>query len=594
MMHRSGSRVERRTFLKLAGGAAGATVVLRSGGSFLLARRASAQLSLTPFVDPLPIPDVIRRANDDKPSDVPFYRVTMQVFRQKLHRDLRKTTLWGYNSMYPGPTFEARRGKPIDVLWRSDLPKKHMFPIDNTLHGDEPDQPAVRTVVHLHGHKVLPSSDGYPEAWFTNGFQQTGPFFRNTVYRYPNDQQAATLWYHDHALGTTRLNNYAGLSGMYILRDGVEDGLNLPRGDFEIPLIIQDRLFDADGALVYPVVDTGGDPDPRVPPIWIPEFFGDTVLVNGKVWPFLEVEPRKYRFRILNASNARFYHLTLSEAGANGTPTGRPGPLFIQIGSDLGFLQRPFPQPDLTIGNAERYDVIVDFSGRQGKSFVMTNNAHAPFPDGDDVVVPNVMLFKVTKRLSRPDTSSVPSALTHLPLLDKSETIRTRDLVLSELDSPDPFGNPIIGLINARWADPVTEDPRAGAVEIWRLINVTEDAHPIHVHLVHFQVLDRQAFDTSGIDTSVSPPVIPYPLMFTGRRVQPKDEPAERSYLRNDQDAFKDTVKALPGEVTRIIARFDLPTGTPARRGDRFRYVFHCHILEHEDNDMMRPYDVVG
>ena len=594
MARHSVARSERRRFLKLMGGAAGAAIALGSGGAFMT-RRASAQRALTPFVDPLPIPDVIQPDNDPRPGQRPFYKVTMQVAKQKLHRDLPKTTVWGFNGLYPGATFETRRGQPIDVVWQNNLPKRqHMFPIDDTLHGDEPDQPPVRTVVHLHGARVLPTSDGYPEAWFTNGFGQTGPFFQNRIYSYPNDQQAATLWYHDHALGATRLNNYAGLSGLYILRDAVEDALNLPRGDFEIPLIIQDRLFDPDGALVYPVVDTGGDPDPRVPPIWIPEFFGDTVLVNGKVWPYLEVEPRKYRFRILNASNARFYRLTLQEARADGTPTGRPGPLFIQIGSDLGFLPRPFPQPQITIGNAERYDVIVDFSRQQGKNFVMTNDANAPFPDGDEIVPPNVMLFKVTRSLRRRDTSVVPPFVPHEPLLEPSDATRTRDLVLSELDSPDPFGNPIIGLINAPWKDPVTEDPRAGSVEIWRLINVTEDAHPIHIHLVHFRVLDRQPFDTSGIDTSVSPPVIPMPLMFTGARVQPKDEPASRSYLRNDQDAFKDTVKALPGEVTRVIARFELPTGTRVRPGDRFRYVFHCHILEHEDNDMMRPYDVVG
>jgi spore coat protein A len=189
---------------------------------------------------------------------------------------------------------------------------------------------------------VLPESDGYPEAWFTNGFARTGRFFEQRTYRYPNDQAAMQLWYHDHALGAPRINNYAGLQGVYLLRDRVEDGLNLPSGAFEIPLVIQDRLFNPDGSLLYPVVDKGGDPDPRVPPIWIPEFFGDTVLVNGNVWPFLEVEPRKYRFRILNASNARFYRLTLNEAGGprNGS-TGRSGPSFIQIGTDGGFLPAP-------------------------------------------------------------------------------------------------------------------------------------------------------------------------------------------------------------------------------------------------------------
>jgi spore coat protein A len=237
----------------------------------------------------------------------------MQVVRQKLHRDLPPSTIWAYNGQYPGPTFEARRGQPIAVRWMNNLPSRHMFPIDDALRGVD-GEPDVRTVVHLHGHKVLPESDGYPEAWFTNGFARTGPFFEQRTYRYPNDQAATQLWYHDHALGATRLNNYAGLSGVYLLRDRVEDGLNLPSGPFEIPLVIQDRLFNPDGSLLYPVVDKGGDPDPRVPPIG-----------SLSSSAFLEVEPRKYRFRILNASNARFYHLTLNEAGGprNGSTAAR-------------------------------------------------------------------------------------------------------------------------------------------------------------------------------------------------------------------------------------------------------------------------------
>jgi spore coat protein A len=186
------------------------------------------------------------------------------------------------------------------------------------------------------------------------------------------------------------------------------------------------------------------------------------------------------------------------------------------------------------------------------------------------------MLFKVTKRLSARDNSSVPRTLAPVPLIDPRTSVRTRDLVLSELDSATPFENPIIALINAPWADPVTETPRAGSVEIWRIINTTGDAHPIHIHLVQFQILDRQAFD---------PQQYPDRLVFKGQRVTP---PA------NERPAFKDTVKSMPAEVTRVIMSFDLPGGTPVRRGDKFRYVFHCHILEHEDNDMMRPYDVVG
>src|SRR5437867_2180049 len=197
--------LERRNFLKIMG--AGSAVALGSYGLFLPARRAGAQLSLTPFVDALPVPNVISPSGSF--NGAPFFRVTMQVFSQKLHRDLPRTTLWGYNAQYPGPTFEARRGRPISVLWQSNLPSAHMFPIDNTLHGDEPGEPFVRTVVHLHGHKVLPESDGYPEAWFINGFAQTGPFFDNRIYHYPTDQQAPGLLYHDHAIGNTRLHLYA-------------------------------------------------------------------------------------------------------------------------------------------------------------------------------------------------------------------------------------------------------------------------------------------------------------------------------------------------------------------------------------------------
>jgi spore coat protein A, manganese oxidase len=571
--------MQRRTFLKLVSGATGVSVGFGGAGLSLLlpVRRAEGQgvgARLAKFVDPLPIPPVLQPTTSL--NGTPLFTVTMRPFKQQLHRNLPPTRLWGYNSLYPGPTFEARRGQPIAVQWLNGLPTTHFLPLDPTLHGDEPPTPEVRTVVHLHGHKVLPDSDGYPEAWFTNGFAQTGPFFETTTYHYPNDQQATQLWYHDHALGATRLNNYAGLSGVYLIRDDVEDALNLPRGAFEIPLVIQDRSFNANGSLLYPVVDTGGDPDPRVPPVWIPEFFGDTVLVNGKVWPFLEVEPRKYRFRILNGSNARFYHLTLNESTADGTSLGRSGPPFHQIGTDGGFLPAPVRLTDLTIASAERFDVIIDFSGADGKFFVLNNDAKAPFPDGDDIIPTDVMLFKVTKPLSGQDTSSLPQSLVPVTLLSPSPGAKTRDLVLSELDSADPFGNPIVALINAPWADPVTEDPKAGSVEIWRIINTTEDAHPIHIHLVQFQILDRQPFDTSQF---------PRRLVFTGPRVPPPPD---------EQSAFKDTVKSLPGEVTRIIVPFHLPTGTPVQRGEKFRYVFHCHILEHEDNDMMRPYDVVG
>jgi len=525
--------------------------------------------TLSKFVDRLPVPEAIHPSG--KLDGVPLYRVTMRQCHQRIHRDLPPTTLWGYDAQYPGPTFDVRRGQPIAVRWLNDLPSAHLLPVAPTIHGAEPPTPEVRTVVHVHGLKVLPESDGYPEAWFTNGFTQTGPDFQSRTYFYPNDQAAAGLWYHDHALGITRLNLYAGLEGMYFIREEDEGDLNLPAGAYEIPLMIQDRLLNSDGSLQYPVSDNS---DPEVPSLWVPEFFGDTVLVNGKAWPYLAVEPRKYRFRILNASNARFYRVTLNESRGNGQLVGRSGPRFIQIGSDGGFLPVPVELDALTIAPAERFDVIIDFSGTDGKFFVLSNDAKAPFPDGDDVVPSDVMLFKVAARTHGRDVATVPSRLPAAPVLLQRDATTVRDLVLIENASAQD--NPIEGLISAHWMDPVTEMPRAGTTEIWRIINTTGDAHPIHVHLVQFNILDRQAFDLDRY---------PGDLAFTGPAI-----PAPSS----ERHAAKDVVQAFPGEVTRIIARFDLPAGTPVARGKRFRYVLHCHILEHEDNDMMRPYDVVG
>jgi spore coat protein A len=436
----------------------------------------------------------------------------------------------------------------------------------------------VRTVVHLHGAKTMPNSDGYPEAWFTNGFAQTGPFFETKIYHYSNEQQATQLWYHDHALGITRLNNYSGLGGgQYLIRDSHEDSLGLPSGEFEVPLVIQDRFLNPDGSLLYPVLDNGGDPDPRVPPIWIPEFFGDTVLVNGKVWPFLEVEPRRYRFRVLNGSNSRFYHMTLVDAFPSGAPTGNPGLNFIQIGTDGGLLPAPVTLTDILMAPAERRDIILDFTGQQGRNFLLTNDAKAPYPDGDDIIPAEILLIKVNQRLSSRDTSRVPAVLNSVPVIKPNTAVKVRDLVLAELDSADPFANPIIGTINdSHWDDPVTETPKQGTVELWRIINTTGDAHPIHVHLVQFQIIDRRPFDTDKFPGNLVP---------TGPAVTPG---------RDEFPAWKDTVVSLPGTVTRIIAKYDLPAAANPKPGDKFLYVYHCHILEHEENEMMRPYTVLG
>jgi len=584
---------KRRSFLKI-GGAAGLTGAV--GGTAALTSlfprvgrtqakhhhrtpvqtNTAATQGLAKFVDALPKVATIQPTSVQ--NGVPFYDVTMRPSTAKLHRDLPPTSVWGYNGMVPPPTFEVRRGHPINVKWENNLPGAHFLPVDKTIHGAEKPTPEVRTVVHLHGSKTMPDSDGYPEAWFTHNFAQTGPFFETKVYHYPNEQQATQLWYHDHALGITRLNNYAGLGGgQYIIRDSHEDSLGLPSGDFEIPLAIQDRFLNPDGSLLYPVEDNGGDPDTRVPPIWIPEFFGDTVLVNGKVWPFLEVEPRRYRFRILNASNSRFYHMTLQDAFPSGAPTGSPGLNFIQIGTDGGLLPAPVTLTDILMAPAERRDIILDFTGQQGRNFLLANDAPAPFPDGDDIVPAEIMLIKVNQRLSSRDTSRVPAVLNSVPLINPASAVKVRDLVLSELDSADPFENPIIAMINdAHWDDPVTETPKSGTTEVWRIINTTGDGHPIHVHLVQFQIIDRRPFNT---DT------FPGSLDYTGPAVTPG---------REERPAWKDTVVSYPGTVTRIIAKFDLPSAANPKPGDKFLYVYHCHILEHEENEMMRPYTVLG
>ena len=525
---------------------------------------------LSRYVDPLPIPPVIRTRG--KSSEA--IEVEMLEFQQKLHRDLPATTVWGYNGTWPGPTIEAQSGLPLNINWVSKLPATHLLPIDHSIHGAESTLPQVRNVAHLHGACALPDDDGYPEAWFT-AHGEHGPKFKPRPSSYSNCQPSATLWYHDHALGITRLNVYAGLAGFYLLRDDAEKALNLPQGEFEIPLMLQDRLFHHDGSLYYPKVANG----PKEHPIWIQEFYGDVNCVNGKVTPFLEVEPRKYRFRILNAANSRFYHLRLFNSDATGTIISQSFevPSFQQIGTDGGLLTVPLELRYLLIAPGERFDVVIDFSGYEGKSFSFINDAPAPYTMGGQFLADDVMLFKVTKPLSGKDTSSVPGMLVPFEPLNPTFATRERLLLVSEQERPSD-GYVIIGLLgNARWHEPITEDPKAGSTEIWSFVNITGDVHPLHVHLVQFQVLNRQAFDVPTYKQTGK-------LVFTGKPMAPEG---------NERPARKDTVKSYPGYVTRVIMRFDLPRGAPVTPGQELVYVWHCHILEHEDNEMMRPYKVV-
>ena len=527
-------------------------------------------VKLARYVDPLPIPRVIR--SWDNPTQI--LELEMIQFQQKVHRDLPATTVWGYNGSWPGPTIEAQSGQSLNINWISKLPATHLLPIDHSIHGAEATLPLVRNVAHLHGACALPEDDGYPEAWFT-AHGERGPKFNPRPSSYPNCQAAATLWYHDHALGITRLNVYAGLAGFYLIRDQTEKALNLPRDEFEIPLMLQDRLFHRDGSLYYPKVVNG----PKEHPLWIQEFYGDLNCVNGKVTPFLEVEPRKYRFRILNAANSRFYHLRLfnSDAGGEIINQSFEVPSFDQIGTDGGLLPVPLELRYLLIAPGERFDVVIDFSSYDGKFFSLINDAPAPYTMGGQFLAEEVMLFKVTKPLTGKDTSIVPDVLMPFEPLNPTYATRERLLLVSEKERPSD-GYVIIGLLgNARWHEPITEDPKAGSTEIWSFVNITGDVHPLHVHLVQFQVLNRQAFDVATYQQTGK-------LIFTGKPMAPEG---------NERPARKDTVKSYPGYVTRIIMRFDLPHGAPVTPGQELVYVWHCHILEHEDNEMMRPYKVI-
>jgi FtsP/CotA-like multicopper oxidase with cupredoxin domain len=566
----------------------------------------------------------------------------------------------------PSLTIEAAWNAPVRVKWINDLKDAsgnflpHLLPVDPTLHWANPPQgsdPAkygtgrrdsrptftstpgpytgpVPIVTHVHGAVgVGDESDGYAEAWYlpaagnipaeyaTEGtwynffarkadskFGVTwGPGF--ATFQYPNDNRASTIWYHDHALGMTRLNVYAGPAGFYILRGGPSgdkavldsrDGTVavLPgpapiEGDkfppnktyYEIPIAIQDRSFNADGSLFYPDTRAFFDeftgpfiPDSNISPIWNPEFFGNCIMVNGNTWPFQTVEQRRYRFRFLNGCQSRFLILDFSKI---------PGVEVWAIGNEGGFLAAPVNLTAnhgnrLLMGLAERSDVIVDFTNVPVGNYVLGNvGPDEPFPDIDDdfeVADPDttgqVIQFRVVPAVA-PDPTTPPQflvlpAITPLP----AESV-TRPLALIEMMSNvhDGPSEAMLGTVDSdgmpvhkMWAEPITENPKVGDTEVWEFYNFTADAHPMHVHEVTFEVVNRQALVVND-DGETEPPA----------RLAGDPRPPEAW-----ESGFKDTVIAYPGEVTRIKAKF----GTPGQ------FVWHCHIVEHEDNEMMRPYRI--
>jgi spore coat protein A len=475
--------------------------------------------------------------------------------------------VWGYDDgtlgpLYPGPTIEVQRGTPTTVRYENRLPTSHLLSVDSSIvpQGD----PTVRTLAHLHGGFVSGADDGNPYATeFENEFR----LGEVQTVTYPNEQPPATLWYHDHGVAVTRLNVYAGLAAYYLIRDEYDTGeepnpVDIPGGDFEIPIVIQDRTFTSAGQLFYPGPD------------WVPEFFGDTIVVNGAPFPFLDVEPRKYRFRFLNGSNSRFYHLGI--AG---------GPPFHHIGSEGGMFDVPIETSRILMLPAERADVVVDFAGFDGQDLVLKN---AKLPSGvispASPNIPNIMKFRVGTSVSTPGPSTIPTSLPgSLPSF--GPPVRERYITLEEVLDQD--GEPEMSLIDGlTFHEPVNIQVPAGDIEDWLMINLSADTHPIHLHLPQFEVLSRRSFDVAGYQTALDaeraagrPNPDPTPF-YTGGPLP----------LLTDDRGFKDTVTANPGVVTRIRSPFDLPPGVAGTQ----KYVFHCHILEHEDNDMMRPYEVLG
>jgi FtsP/CotA-like multicopper oxidase with cupredoxin domain len=632
----------------------------------------------TPLLIP-PVMPRAGTVKQKKGKAIDYYEISMrQISQQILPAGLPATTVWGYGAVAsaskkgllvhnaPSLTIEAKSGTPVRVKWINDLKdasgnyRPHLLPVDPTLHWANPpggesgrdERPSfastpgaytgpVPMVTHVHGAAgVGDESDGYAEAWYLpdandipSGYAEQGTwydFFGSkaaskfgaswgpgfATFQYPNSQRASTVWYHDHTLGMTRLNVYAGPAGFFIIRGGaagdgaVLDSRNgaeavLPgpapkEGDkfpsnktyYEIPIAIQDRSFNTDGSLFYP--DTraffpdGPDgpylPDTDISPIWNPEFFGNAIMVNGNTWPFQNVEQRRYRFRFLNGCDSRFLILDFGSI---------PGVEVWQIGNEGGFLAAPVDMTSVNgnrilMGPAERADVIVDFTNVPVGSYVLGNvGPDEPFGGGvpgtdfapaDPLTTGQILEFNVGPAVA-PDPTTPPRLLQLPAIVPLTGGTPRRLALLEELsqffaDAPaetrlgtvtgDPNAGPA-AWTSLRWEDPITENPAVGATEVWEFYNATVDAHPMHIHEVLFEVVDRQPIFVDELNRTVE--VIP------GSTPTPP-EPWEQGY--------KDTVIAYPGQVTRVRARFENPG----------QFTWHCHIVEHEDNEMMRPYRI--
>jgi spore coat protein A len=566
-----GMPMTRRQILKMgAVGGAGLLLPMGLGSRLAFAEHTD---SLEMFEDPLPRPGTFDTSSG-------AITVGMKQVTQQVHSAIGPvTTLWGYGNKdigfgSPGPTFDVESGEPIEVTWvnmlADDPDEPHFLDIDpaiiRAIHGAEDNRKAV---VHLHGAKKLTQfSDGFPEDKFAPGASAT--------YQYPNAQEAANLWYHDHAVGNTRLNVMMGLAGFYLIRDDNERALSLPRGNtkprgntepsdpftgiYEIPLAIQDRRIKDNGQLSYDRMfdDT---------------FFGDVPVLNGVAYPHLKVEPRKYRFRLLNGSNSRSYTLHIGD----NRYTPEAG-LMLQIGTDSGFLDAPVPLERITLTPGERADVIIDFSKFDvGDEPVLFNSRPSrPMEETDEYPIAELMQFRVGPLMST-DTPPVPEDLDLRPLsgpanpLDVTDADGERSFKLEDVDDPAVGDSKwlINGVGFAADVDIFDQggDPEVtvknGDVEIWEWVNKSSMVHPMHIHLVSFQVLSRKLKAEEGgwVDVGID----------------------------DNEMGPKDTVRVGPKERVRVLAKFE---GDPGVNGDEL-FPFHCHILEHEDHDMMRAFKLV-
>ena len=520
-----------------------------------------------------------------------------------------QTPVFGYGpsaatATYPGRTFQVQRDSPIAVTWVNGLPSKHVVNIDPTLLDMGMDgmgityDPAtneigggIPIVTHLHGGHTDAVFDGTPMQWWNAGgamgedhidTQIDNPTQPPNTFTYRNDQQSATLWYHDHAMGVTRLNAYAGMAGFYIIRDNYDTGLannplGLPSGPYEMGLAVQDKQFLSDGRMWYAAEAQTWDGVSNVAST-LPEQFGDTIVINGKAWPKMTVEARRYRFRMVNASDSRFYTMTLTNPLKSLTASAAP---IWEIGTDDGLLNSATKMATLIIAPGERVDFIVDFTKfKPGTRLVLSNNAPEPYPDGDDVaagMTDRMMAFDVVP-VTNVDTSTPPSLLTNLRpgslIAAPTVVAPTRSLTLYETTDAAGRITPLLGTpaSSAEFMDPITENIALGSTEVWQIFNTTADTHPIHLHQTSFQLLTRQTFSTKLVNLGVSDTGV---TKWAMGRTRFASAPV---LAGGNEIAWKDTIQINPGEVITLRAKFDLPG----------RYVTHCHILSHEEHDMMR------